>query len=264
MPGICLLVFRLVALGFTILLVSVDYCLTVFLKRGENISYSRLGWVQRSSRSFLRVLNLEVSSRGMPPRRGLMVSNHLGYLDIIVYSSISPMIFVSKHEVRDWPVFGWLSACAGTLFINRGRKQDVERVTGEMAHALSTGVVVALFPEGTSSDGRGVLPFRSSLLEPAASKGWPVCPACLTYRVAGGSAETDACYWGKMSFLPHLMKLLSKKAVYASVVFGTPVDGDSDRKLLASRLHREVVALRQSFYRGSTNATGEALQGLAR
>lgn len=234
---------RVTSLGMAILAAAVDYWLNVFLHRGEGKIRARLSWQRRSARRFLAALNVQVRATGNPARRGLQVSNHLGYLDIPVFASVSPMFFVSKMEVREWPVFGWLASCAGTLFIDRTRRLDVERVGRQMSEVLGNGVVVALFPEGTSSGGGKVLPFRSSLLEPVAATGWPVTPACIAYEVPHGNAETDACYWGNMDFLTHLINLMKKKAVYATVTFGEPVETKLDRKQLAEKLHEEVADL---------------------
>ena len=260
--GLIRVVTRLCALGAVILFSAADYCASNCFRLGDDSGRFRAAWLQRSTRKFLRVLNIRVTTSGMPPRRGMLVSNHLGYLDIAVFGSIAPMIFVSKKEVRDWPVFGWLSRCAGTLFVNRNNRADTKRVTGEMARTLNKGVVVGLFPEGTSSDGASVLPFRAPLLEPAVSQGWPVTPAAISYQVTGGSVENEVCYWGDMDFLTHLMNLLSKEAVFARVAFGTPVETHGDRKALALSLRSEVVQLIRSF--APAKATGEAFADLAR
>ncbi len=238
---------RLPALGFVILVSVADYCISVSLRSGAGKFRSRLAWMQRSSRRFLQALNIRVTSRGTPPHRGVIVCNHLGYLDIVVMGAVAPMVFVSKREVRAWPVFGWMSCRAGTLFVDRARRLDVERVTGEMTRTLARGVVVTLFPEGTSTGGREVLPFRSSLLEPAASHRWPVVPACVAYDVPGGSAEIDACYWGDMDFVRHLLNLMSIKSIHASVVFGSPIEKNLGRKQLAASLHSEVVRLKNTI-----------------
>lgn len=242
---------RLLALGFVILVSVADYCVSVCLRSGDGAFRSRLAWMQRSSRRFLRALNIHVTSGGVPPHRGLIVCNHLGYLDIVVMGAVAPMVFVSKSEVRAWPVFGWMSCRAGTLYVDRARRLDVERVTGEITRTLGKGVVVTLFPEGTSTGGREVLPFRSSLLEPAASHRWPVAPACVAYNVPGGSAETDACYWGNMDFVRHLGNLMAVKIIHASVVFGSPIEKDLGRKQLAASLHSEVVRLKNAIDPGT-------------
>jgi 1-acyl-sn-glycerol-3-phosphate acyltransferase len=255
---------RLCAMAWMIVVSLADYALNVFLRHGDSAIRSRLAWVNRTARRLVKVVNLQVTSTGRPPRRGLLVSNHLGYLDIVVFNAISPMIFVSKAEVRDWPVFGLLATMAGTHYIDRTRKLDVERVSAEMGGTLNSGVVVALFPEGTSSDGSCVLPFRSSLLEPAASQGWPVTPASISYHLPGGGAGTDVCYWGDMDFLTHLVKLLSKKVIHVTVAFGEPVEACRDRKRLAAGLHEAVAGLKHPEQAGAQAASMQNAVGQGR
>src|SRR5262249_17962547 len=156
---------------------------------------------------------------GCVPGSGLLVSNHLSYLDVLVLSSITPAIFVSKSEVKHWPVFGWMARRAGTLFIERAKRGDVARVNDEADRLPETGMLLVIFPEGTSSDGREVLPFRSSLLEPIVGRRHPLSVAHISYEAEDGNAGKDVCYWGDMTFGPHLLKLLSLRRVRASVTF---------------------------------------------
>jgi 1-acyl-sn-glycerol-3-phosphate acyltransferase len=152
-------------------------------------------------------------------------------------------VFVSKSEVRGWPVIGWLTRCGGTLFVRRDQRGDVARLTSDFRSPIDAGVVVALFPEGTSSAGRLVLPFRSSLFEPAAAHQWPVTPFWLAYSASEGSVEEEVCYWGDMTFLPHLLRLLSIEQITATVSYGDPPPTARCRKELARALHREVCNL---------------------
>jgi len=116
--------------------------------------------------------------------------------------------------------------------------------------------VVTLFPEGTSSNGRSVLPFRSSLLEPVFRNGHQVTPAALDYQLANGSVEEEVCYWGDMTLGPHLLNLLSKEGIQANVRFGRPgVRSFADRKELARNLHESVCGLRAM---GPTRTVGAA------
>lgn len=199
--------------------------------------------MHRWSPYFLRVLNVRVEISGRPPAHGLLVCNHLSYVDIPLLGTSCPMTFVSKQEVRSWPVIGWLTRCAGTLFVNRERKSDVTSVAAQFRPVIDGGLPVTIFPEGTSSDGHRVLPFRSSLLEPAAANGWPVSAAWIGYRIEDGSVGDEVCYWGDMTFFPHFLNLLSKREVRARVAFGPPLEPGLDRKEMSRRLHAEVVRL---------------------
>jgi 1-acyl-sn-glycerol-3-phosphate acyltransferase len=118
------------------------------------------------------------------------------------------------------------------------------RISEEIATVIRDGNLVVLFPEGTSSNGREVLPFRSSLLEPVNGQEHRVSVACISYEVAGGSAENDACYWGDMTILPHLVKLLTKGQIRARVRFSRIERRAHNRKDLARQLHAEVVRLK--------------------
>ena len=105
-------------------------------------------WLQRHSRRVLKIFKLEVRVSGPVPTRGLLVSNHLGYLDIFVLASLAPAVFVAKREIRSWPVIGWLTQMGGTLFVDRDRRVQVGQVNVEIQAALNRGALVVLFPEG--------------------------------------------------------------------------------------------------------------------
>src|SRR6185503_4566246 len=215
-------------------------------KEASTLAGVRAQCLQRHSRRTLRVLGVEVSVSGPVPASGLLVSNHLSYLDILVLGSITPAIFVSKSEVRRWPVFGWLARRAGTLFIERAKRSDVARVNDEAEQLLDAGILLVVFPEGTSSDGREVLPFKSSLLEPIVGRRHPLSVAHISYEVEEGDAGEDVCYWGNMTFGPHLLKLLTKSRVSASVTFTAVEQCADSRKELARQLHSEVVRLKSA------------------
>jgi 1-acyl-sn-glycerol-3-phosphate acyltransferase len=172
----------------------------------------------------------------------ILVSNHVSYLDILVLGSLRPLSFVAKSDVRQWPALGWLVKQAGTVFVDRSKRTDVRRVTLEIAGKVKSGVGVILFPEGTSSDGRSVLPFRNSLLEPAASSGWPVLPICISYRCSEADPAREICWWGDMTLAPHVWRLFGFREIAAHVHFGSPVL-NSDRKVLGSLLHNQVASL---------------------
>jgi 1-acyl-sn-glycerol-3-phosphate acyltransferase len=203
----------------------------------------RAAWLSRWSRRALRVLGIHIQVSGTPPRGGLLVANHLSYVDILALSAVHPSLFVAKSEIRDWPLFGLLARLAGTLFVRRDLPGDVSRLNAELISAVETGAVVVVFPEGTSTDGRSVLPFHSSLLAPAAAKGWEVTPAWIGYDLAEGSVEDEVCYWRDMVFLPHFLNLLAKPRIEAKLRFGRTVPAGPDRKLLARELHYDVIAL---------------------
>lgn len=237
---------RLVWVAVEIAGAAFGYFFEVVLAAPQNLRTARATWMHRAARRQLRIFRGSVKISGEIPKSGLLVANHLGYLDILTLSSVTPAIFVSKAEVRRWPVFGRLAAWGGTIFIQRGRRLHVGAVNREIQAALDDGALVAVFPEGTSSDGTDVLPFRASLLEPALRGGHEISVAWLHYELPGGDARQEACYWGDHVFFPHLLNLLGKKSVHATLRFGKFQRTTDDRKELAKQLHAAVVELKDS------------------
>ena len=229
-----------------LLFTAFDLAFTSALHPGPSSILPRAKGMQRHSRRLLRVVAASVSICGRIPTDGLLVSNHLSYLDILVLGSISPTVFVSKSEVRRWPLLGWITHLAGTLFIQREKRSDVARINEQAARVLDSGVLLVIFPEGTSSDGREVLPFKSSLLEPAVARRHALSVAHLSYEIEDGNPGRDVCYWGDMTFGGHLLKLLSKRRVAASVTFAAVGESPECRKELARQLHSEVSRLKSS------------------
>ena len=202
----------------------------------------RARWLRRWCRTVLPFIGVEVEQHGRAPDGGMLVCNHVSYLDMPALATATEMIFLSKAEVRRWPLLGAIARAGGTLFVNRERRADVADLGPQFASVICEGVVLTMFPEGTSTGGDRVLPFHSSLLAPAAEHGWPVTPASISYEVADGVVEQDVAYWRDMTFVPHFLKLLGKARVRAVVQFGEP-QRNPDRKALARGLHRAVIAL---------------------
>jgi lyso-ornithine lipid O-acyltransferase len=210
-------------------------------------SAARAHWLQRICRRALRVFGVHLRVTGPIPSSGLLVCNHISYLDILVLAATTPCVFVSKCEIKQWPVFGWLASLAGTLFLRRDKRSDVARITREMRRVLEEGVLVVLFAEATTSDGREVLPFKSSLLEPATAQPHAVSAGFLEYALTDGDVAEEVCFWKDMTFLPHLLNLCSKCGVDAQVRFTEIRQTGLDRKHLARRLHSEVLRLKEAF-----------------
>lgn len=189
-------------------------------------------------------MRIDFRVQGKPPASGLIVSNHLSYLDILIYGAIAPCVFVSKAEVKKWWVFGALATNAGTVYVDRSRRTDTRNANDRIRSALQEGVPVVVFPEGTSSDGTDVLPFYASLLEPAIEASTPITPAYLSYMIEDGTVGRDIAYWGDMTFFPHLLRLLSRKGVKAEVRFSASARTFADRKVAATELRDEVLRLR--------------------
>jgi lyso-ornithine lipid O-acyltransferase len=205
----------------------------------------RAYWLHSACKIIVRRLSMKVAPSGIPPTAGLVVSNHLSYLDILFYASLMPCVFVSKSEVLSWPMFGILARCGGTIFVERNRTHGVNTPAAKIVEALSLGIPVILFPEGTSTDGSVVLPFRSALFEPAIATQASVLPAAIRYSLADG-VEADLCYYGNITFAPHLLKALSRRQVVAEIAFDNETSVYDDRKVAAREARQDVVALREA------------------
>ena len=158
-------------------------------------------------------------------------------------ASLQPGFFVAKADVARWPLFGLLAGLGGTLFVRRDRRTEVGKSNEALARRLGCGTPVVLFPEGTSSDGRSVLPFRSALLASVTATQTPATPAWIGYHLDRGVAEDEVCYWRDMSFGPHFLNLLTKREIRAHVRFGPARSAGDDRKKLARELQLAVREL---------------------
>lgn len=203
----------------------------------------RVHWLCRSAAKHAKWLGFHIRVHGEIPRNGLIVSNHVSYLDILALSTAATTAFVSKKEVAGWPLFGALAKMGATIFVDRERRGAVSDVAGEMHEHLDAGVPLVLFPEGTSTDGSHVLPFRSSLFEPVVKLACPLTACGLRYSLAGGSVPDEVAYWGDMSLAPHMGNLLRKTGLTVDIHFGPSHVRTSDRKTLARDLHAEVRSL---------------------
>jgi 1-acyl-sn-glycerol-3-phosphate acyltransferase len=210
----------------------------------EHIRTVRARWLHGCCRRILRVFGIYVTVRGAVPQRGLIVANHLSYVDIGALAATLPCVFVSKMEVADWPVFGTFGKFSGTLFVDRSRRAAVGAVAAQMREVLAAGMPLVMFPEATSTNGDTVLPFKTSLFEPVTELGCPVTPAVLSYALEDGSPRDEVHWWGGMTLLPHLANLLGKRRIDVTIRFGEPRTHTGDRKKIAQELHAEVVRLR--------------------
>ncbi|MEZ5427551.1 MAG: lysophospholipid acyltransferase family protein [Pyrinomonadaceae bacterium] len=195
------------------------------------------------ARAFLVISGMRVEIIGTPPRPPfLLVSNHLGYIDVAAFRAVLDTVFVAKSDIRNWFLAGWIVRDMGTIFINRRNRRDIPRAGKEIVSKLEDGEGVVIFPEGTSTKGEEVLPFNSSLLEFAARRGLPVFYASITYRTPSDAPSPSEviCWWDDTVFLEHLWRLLSLKEFTAVINFGEEPINRSDRKELAHELREKV------------------------
>ena len=212
----------------------------------------RADWLHRFCARGIRGMGIEICVEGVFPSRGAVISNHLSYLDIVVFATLHPCVFVSKEEVRRWPVVGWMTTMSGTVYVARGHGGSAMRARKEMQAALDAGLPVVFFPEGTTSNGSHLLKFHSGLLSQVIAGGATVTTAYLSYSftVDNGPDESvadDVCYWGNRNMLGHIFKFLALRGVRAQVRFAEePIAFSSDgvhRKRAAAEARSAVEAL---------------------
>jgi 1-acyl-sn-glycerol-3-phosphate acyltransferase len=235
---------RAVALGAILALSFLRFWLARM--RGPLSMQSRALWVQQSCRQVLVSLGIEFHVEGSAPTRGLVVSNHLSYLDVLILSAAMPCFFVAKTEIDRWPFFGWAGRTGGTIFLNRSSMASANSVAREIGERLKMPVPVLLFPEGTSTDGSHVLRFHARLIAPAVAAGAPITAAAIRYVAVDGTPERELCWFGDALFLPHLLKTLGTAGFSAMVSFGPPRP-HPDSRVAASHTHAEIVALRRQL-----------------
>lgn len=204
--------------------------------------------VQAWSLQLLQVLGITLRVQGTPPAQGpvLLVANHISWLDIAVIHAAGYCRFVSKSDVKHWPIVGTLATGAGTLFIERASRRDAMRVVHHMTERLRAGEVVAVFPEGTTGDGRRMLPFHANLLQAAISADVPVLPLALRFvDVHTRALHFAPSFVGDETLLGSLWRTLGATSLGAEVCFGVPQHAQGrDRRAWAQDLQSAVERLR--------------------
>ncbi len=201
--------------------------------------------IRKWSAALMHILGVQVHVHDAPVRaRPLMlVSNHVSWLDIFALNSAIPMRFVAKSEIRRWPFIGWLSAKTGTLFIERGRRSDTARVNRLIAEAMLEGDVVAVFPEGTTSDGTQILRFHSSLMQPALIADAVVQPVALRFTHGDGSLCTEAAFDGDKTLWQSLLQISALRKIAVQLHFLPLLSGDvPHRRALADAAHAAIAS----------------------
>jgi 1-acyl-sn-glycerol-3-phosphate acyltransferase len=196
-------------------------------------------------RQFLRMLKVEARVHwrhdGEMPANVLIVANHISWLDIFVLSSLQPARFVAKADLRRLPIAGRLMANVGTLFIERERRRDTHTVNRHTVEALTRGDVVAVFPEGTTSDGTGLLKFHSSLLQSAVDAKGHVQPIAIRYRTPGDEHCTAPAYVGEMSLVGSLWRVTGERSFVAELHVMPPFPAGTAHRRELSRAAEEAI-----------------------
>ena len=201
----------------------------------------RIAWW---SRKMLAVLGIALEHDGAPmPARSLFVVNHISWLDIMAIHAVVPQArFVSKADVKAWPLIARLVDSAGTIYLERERKRDALRVVHAVAAALGAGEVVAIFPEGTTSSGHGLLPFHANLLQAAIATSTPVQPVALRFSETSHPVSQAVEFVGATSLLQSLWRTSCGDGVRARLAFLPPRDSaGADRRALAEQLRGDIA-----------------------
>lgn len=205
---------------------------------------ARHGHIQRWSQRLLQVAGITLRVEGgFHAGATLLAANHVSWLDIVVIHAACPHArFVSKADVKHWPLLWRLVDAADTLYIERERKRDAMRVVHQMAEALQQGHTVAVFPEGTTGDGQALLPFHANLLQAAIATGTPVQPVALRFSEPGHAVSPAAAYVGDTTLVESVWRVAGAQGLTATVRVRPPLGTrHADRRRLAEHLREEIA-----------------------
>ncbi len=198
---------------------------------------------QRWSRKLLHIFGLQLEIGGDALiERGLLVANHVSWVDIFVINALTPAAFVSKADVRQWPLIGWLAAVNETVFLRRGSRGHARIINDEIARCMQAGRHVALFPEGTTTDGSHVLHFHAALLQPAILTGHPIQPVALRYRTPDGAFTRAAAYDGDLSLGECIASIMATERIIVHADIAPAIDACAGhRREIAHAAHTAIV-----------------------
>lgn len=232
-------------LGFVVLLLS-----GLFL---TGVVFPWIGWPRRRriirawSGLLLRALGIRLVVKAEPIEanaHGLMVSNHSSWVDIFAANAVQAVRFISKSEIRDWPVLGTLVTLAGTLYVERGNRSRISFTNEEIRAAVESGDLVGFYPEGTTTDGTCLLQFKTNLFQPAVDFGMMVYPVAVVYRINGVPTQL-ASYAGDTTFGDSFWSLLRARGLEVHIEYGAPIDSRafSDRASLTLAAQEAIMRM---------------------
>ncbi len=212
-------------------------------------SSRRLRLKQRWSRQLLEALGVTLKvgagdtvAPATPTVQGMIVANHISFLDIFAINALAPAAFVSKDDVRAWPLIGWLCANTDTIFIERGSRRAAQSTRENLVAHLKEGRLVSVFPEGTTSDGHDVLPFHGALFQSAIDAGTTITPVVLRYTNGSGCHSAAADYIGDTSLLECFWSIACASSLVIQLEILAPIASDGrDRRHLAAHVHQVVA-----------------------
>jgi 1-acyl-sn-glycerol-3-phosphate acyltransferase len=238
--------------GKLLFLLGLSFAHWVLLRlRGPVSLERRAQWLHESGIMVMRRMRIGLKITGTPPSHGLLVANHLSYLDILVFATAVPCYLVSKAEISTWPAFGTMARAGGTIFVDRTSRVSAESVTEEIRERLHGPVVVLFFPEGMASDGSALLPFHSRFYTPAVEDAVPLTSAAVRYVATDGKPEREMCWFGDATFLPQVWKDFGGADFWAEVRFGEPKIY-TDRRGATDATFAEIQQLRADMADGTS------------
>ncbi len=197
----------------------------------------------------LRILNLRIEVIGTLPedRDLLVVSNHLGYVDVVVHGALTGLRFAPKKEIRSWPLIGSFVGLSRPVWIDRSSRTKSAETLRAFEETLAHGIALIVYPEGTSTDGKhGILPFKSTPFEAAIAGNHPILPLLTSYEDLDGTM--NPAWFGDQTFLPHLRRLLGLRGIRAKIYVGEVFRADGlDRKQLARKAHEKMSGMYRAF-----------------
>lgn len=204
---------------------------------------ARLALKQRWSARLLRVLGIKLKPQGEMPRNGpgLIVSNHISFIDVFAINASMPSSFVAKADVRRWPLIGWLSRHTDTLFLERGSRNGAQRAREQMVEHLRAGKRVAVFPEGTTSNGDQVLPFHSAMFQSAIDATITITPLAISYTNADGTRSYTTAFIGETTLIECFWSIACADGTTVTTAVLPALSADSgDRRHLSAHAHRAI------------------------
>ena len=195
----------------------------------------------------LRAFHIKVITFGtLPPisTKGVMfVANHVSWSDIHALNSKIALRFIAKSEIRSWPVFGYLVEKANTLFIDRSKRQEAGKIVEITSASLLAGDNLCFFPEGTTTDGKQVLPFKSSVLQAAIAANACIWPVAIRYVNVDGSINTHMSYAGEMSLIESMQQVIKQKNAIVELHFLNPINStNQNRRDLTQAAYNAIVS----------------------
>lgn len=207
----------------------------------------RKAYIQHWSSRLLQIFGIElqvINSNFLPTSTYLLSSNHISWMDIHAINAFRPIRFVAKSEVEKWPIFGWMAKQLGTVFIKRNSTKHAHQVVNEMSGVLKC-ESICIFPEGTSTNGETVRPFKSNLFESVIVADVSVCSLAIRYRSKHtGERSEAAAFIGDMGLLESMSNLLKNRDLVAELTFFPPFKASSlfpgDRKMVALHSYEQI------------------------